>query len=53
MEYIVFDMEFSVVKKVHEAEILEIGAIKLSDEDGTLEWSISSIPMLGVPALPV
>jgi inhibitor of KinA sporulation pathway (predicted exonuclease) len=37
MDYIVFDMEFTVLReKQHEADILEIGAIKLSDEGGQL-----------------
>lgn len=37
MHYIVFDMEFAVMRqKRHTAEILEIGAIKLNDESGTL-----------------
>lgn len=37
MNYIIFDMEFTVLRKsAHLADILEIGAIKLSDEGGQL-----------------
>ncbi|WP_281884908.1 3'-5' exonuclease [Paenibacillus sp. YYML68] len=37
MNYIVFDMEFTVLRKrQHLADILEIGAIKLNDDDGVL-----------------
>jgi inhibitor of KinA sporulation pathway (predicted exonuclease) len=37
MNYIVFDMEFTVLRKSqHTADILEVGAIKLSDDDGQL-----------------
>lgn len=37
MNYIVFDMEFTVLRKQqHMADILEIGAIKLCDEGGEL-----------------
>lgn len=37
MNYIIFDMEFTVLRKHrYLADILEIGAIKLSDEDGPL-----------------
>ncbi|TCS81045.1 3'-5' exonuclease [Tepidibacillus fermentans] len=37
MNYIVFDLEFTVTKKQYMTEIIEIGAVKIRDDEGRLE----------------